>query len=190
MICNWLVRGLMCASREVRRRYGARVPGGTSCTETEREIADFLAGLLDGKFDRAKYEMLVAVSGVELAVKDRLWKLGARAVGVDWARCPIGPALELPAVIAGYGVSGALQWLAPYSALVSHVVIADADPGEAFRRYGVDVAVTCFARPRWGVRTVVVTCGELPSVAAAIARALGAEPFTAGGDVVVVVPRP
>jgi len=189
MICNWLMRGLICASEEVQRRYGVSVPRGTSCTEVERQIADFLAGLLDGKLDRAKYELLIAVSNVEILVKDKLWELGTQAVGVDWGKCPVGFALELPTVIAGYGVSDILQWFAPFSMLVSHVVIADADPEEAFRRYDVDVAVTCFVQPRWRVKTVVVTCSELPSVVAAIARALGADPLIANTDIIVVPGR-
>jgi len=189
MICNWLVRGLMCASEEVQRRYGVSVPRGTSCTETERQIADFLADLLDGKLDRAKYELLAAVSGVEVLVKDRLWELGAGTVGVDWGRCPIGFALEVPAVIAGFGVSDALQWFAPLSMLISHVVIADADPEEAFQRYGVDVAVTCFVQPKWPVKTVVVTCHELPSVVAALSRRLGGDPLVANTDIIVVPGR-
>jgi len=189
MICNWLIRGLMCADEEVQRRYGVNVLRGSSCTEVERQIADFLAALLDGKFDRAKYELLMAVSGVEVLVKDKLWELGAQTVGVDWSKCPVGFALEVPTVIAGYGASDVLQWFAPFSMLVSHVVVADTDPEEAFRRYDVDVAVTCFVQPRWSVKTVVVTCSELPSVVVTIAKALSADPLVANTDIIVVPGR-
>jgi len=186
MICNWLVRGLMCASEEVQRRYGVNVPRGTTCTEVEMKIADFLADLLDGKLDRAKYELLMAVSGVEVLVKDKLWELGAGTVGVDWSRCPIGFALEAPTVIAGYGASAVSPWFAPFAMLISHVVIADADPEEAFQRYGVDVAVTCFVQPKWRVKTVVVTCHELPSVVAILSKRLGGDPLIANTDIIVV----
>jgi len=186
MICNWLARGLMCAGETVQRHYGVNLPRGTSCTEVEKQIAEFLANLLDGKFDRALYELLVAVSGVEVNIKEVLWKLGAQTVGVDWSKCPVGFALELPTVIAGYGTSGVLQWFAPFSMLMSHVVIADTDPEEAFHRYGVDVAVTCFVQPRWRIKTVVATCSELPSVVTTLARALGGDPLVSATDIIVV----
>jgi len=186
MICNWLALGLMCAGEEVQRRYGVNAPRGTSCTDVERRIAELLAGLVDGKFDRERYEMLVAVSGLEVLVKDKLWELGAGTVGVDWCRCPIGFALEVPTVIAGYGASASSSWFGPFAMLFSHVVIADADPEEAFQRYGVDVAVMCFVQPKWRVKTVVATCHELPSIVAALSRHLGGDPFVAITDIIVV----
>jgi len=190
MICNWLMRGLMCADEGVRRRYDVNVPQGALCTEIERQIADLLADLLDGgKLDRDKYEMLVAVSGLEVYVKEKLLELGAEVVGVDWSRCPIGFALELPTVIAGYGASSVAHWFAPFSMLIPHVVIADMDPEEAFRRYDVDVAVTCFTQPRWHVDTVVVTCSEMPAVVSALAKALGGEPLLANTNIIVVPGR-
>jgi len=189
MICNWLMRALMCADEETRRRYGVNVPQGTSCTEVERQIANFLKDLLDGRFDRNTYELLVATSGLEVFVKERLWEAGAKVVGIDWNRCPIGFALELPTVIAGYGASYVSQWFAPYAMVVSHIIIADADPEEAFQRYGVDTAVTCFVQPKWRVKTVVATCSELPSVVSVLAKHLGGEPLMANTDIIVVPGR-
>jgi len=189
MICNWLMRGLMCASEGVQRHYGVSVPRGTSCTDVERQVAEFLTGLIDGKFDRERYEMLAAISGLEVLIKDKLWELGAQTVGVDWNRCPIGFALEVPTILAGYGVSAVSQWFMPLSALITHIVIADADPEEAFQRYGVDVAVTCFIQPRWRVKTVVATCSELPAVVAALAKALGGDPLISSTDIIVVPGR-
>jgi len=176
----------MCADEEVQMRYGVNVPRGTSCTDIERQIAEFLAKLLHGEFDRDKYEMLIAVSGVEVLIKEKLWELGAKVVGVDWSRCPLGFALELPVVIAGYGASVVSQWFAPLSMLISHVVIADADPEEAFRRYDVDVAVTCFVQPRWRIETVVATCSELPAVVSALSKALSGEPLIAPTNIIVI----
>jgi len=187
MICNWLVRGLICAGEEVQRRYGVSVPRGSSCTDIERQIAELLTELINGKLDRERYEMLVTVSGLEVLVKDKLWELGdVKTVGIDWNRCPIGLALEVPAVLAGYGVSAISQWLTPLSTLITHVVIADADPEEAFQRYGVDVAVTCFVQPSWRVKTIVATCSELPTVVTTLAKALGGDPLISSTDVIVV----
>jgi len=187
MICNWLMRGLICAGEEVQRRYGVVAPRGTSCTDIERQIAEFLAGLVNGRFDRERYEMLVTVSGLEVLIKDKLWELGnVKTVGIDWNRCPIGFALEVPTVLAGYGVSAVSQWFTPLSTLITHVIIADADPEEAFQRYGVDVAVTCFTQPRWRVKTIVVTCSELPSVVTMLAKALGGDPLISSTDIIVV----
>lgn len=185
VLCEWLVRGAMCSS--AYRHFA--LPRGTSCTQEEvmlgRLVELAVAALREGRalapaevFDFL--EMLVAKSAAEVLLKHVVKE---EVVGVDWDFCPLGFALERPAVFAGSLVRRAEEFYEPYSALLRHFgmmhVFAEAHTDEeredVFRRYGAEAVVTCLRKPPWKLKTYVVSCDAPNPVAEAVAKALGVQ---------------
>jgi len=185
VLCEWLTRGAMCSA--AHRYLG--LPRGTSCTEEERLLGRLVEAALAGRLDPASahgaLEALLALSGAEVLLKHAVRE---DAVGVDWDYCPLGFALEREVVVFAGSLAGrarergeAYSWLFDGYAVHAFVDAAtDAERGEAFRRYGVEAAITCFRRPPWRMKTYVVSCDWPGPAAEAVAGALGIEIFRGG----------
>ena len=123
-------------------------------------------------------EMLVAKSAAEVLLKHIVTE---EVVGVDWDFCPLGFALERPAVFAGALVRRAEEFYEPYSLLMRHFGMmhvfaeahSDEEREEAFRSYGAEAVVTCLRRPPWRLKTYVISCDAPNPVAETITKALG-----------------
>jgi len=183
MLCEWLTRATMCSSAY---RYFA-LPRGTSCTQEEvalgRLVELAVAALREGRTLAPAevselLEMLVVKSAAEVLLKHIV---SEEVVGVDWDYCPIGFALERPAVFAGALVRRAEDFYEPYSLLMRgfgmiHIFAeahTDEEREEAFRRYGAEAVITCLRKPPWKLKTYVVSCDAPNPVAEAVAKALG-----------------
>jgi hypothetical protein len=165
------------------------LPRGTSCTPEEAAIGRLVelavAAVGEGRAlalaEVYEYlEVLVTKSAVEVMLK---YVVEEEVVGVDWDFCPLGFALERPAVFAGSLVKKAEEFYEPYSVVLQRFglvhVFAEARTDEereaAFRRYGAEAAITCLRRPQWKLKTYVVSCDAPNPVAEAVAKALGVQ---------------
>jgi hypothetical protein len=183
MLCEWLARAAVCSSAH---RYFA-LPRGTSCTQEEvalgRLVELAVAALREGRALAPAevselLEMLVAKSAAEVLLKHIVTE---EVVGVDWDFCPLGFALERPAVFAGALVRRAEEFYEPYSLLMRHFGMmhvfaeahSDEEREEAFRSYGAEAVVTCLRRPPWRLKTYVISCDAPNPVAETITKALG-----------------
>ena len=185
VLCEWLTRAAMCSSAYAK----FALPRGTSCTQEEVALGRLVelaaAAVREGRVLTPAevpelLEMLVAKSAAEVALKH---VVAEEVVGVDWDYCPIGFALERPAVFAGALVRRAEDFYEPYSLLMRgfgmiHVFAeahSDEEREEAFRRYGAEAVITCLRKPPWRLKTYVVSCDTPNPVAEAVAKALGVQ---------------
>ncbi len=185
VLCEWLSRGAMCSSAY---KYFA-MPRGTTCTPEEvmlgRLVELAAAAVREGRTlapaEAYEYlEVLVAKSAAEVLLKHVVTE---EVVGVDWDYCPLGFGLERSAVFAGALVRRAEEFYEPYSVILRHFGImhifaeayTDEEREAAFRRYGAEAVVSCFRRPRWRLKTYVVSCDAPNPVAEEVAKALGVQ---------------